>query len=322
MRKTRAAAAVLSALVMVPLSAGTAQAQFPGEAGRIAFIRGGDVYTAAANGTGVKRLTATPAVESTPKWSPDGKVLAFVRNRAIYTMPAAGGRAVKRYNGTSPSWSPDGRFLAFIGKASTGWQEGDDWTTCEWEDVMVGPAAGGTARGLDGYNAGHGCSWQEQVQTYGPTTSWSPDGMRVLAAGLITNDYDESVQTTEIHESSVPYYGTETRATWAKGSLPAYRTPEVDYSPTNLQNFVFATNAGDPNRTGRLWVYNRSGTYKKQASTDKDVRSPVYSPTGTEVLYAQHTRGQQPKLRLVTLRSTTPRTVLTNASQPDWQRVR
>ena len=324
MRKIRAAVAVAAALALVPLSSGTAQAQFSGKPGMIAFVRGGDVHIAAANGTGVKRLTATAAVESTPKWSPDGKTIAFVRGGYIWTLPAAGGAATRRVEGTAPSWSPDGTHLAYAGV------DRDSFIEEQGEQVPCGAfptintvalSAGSQPRTLVAANAGSACSWGVTWETYGPTTSWSPDGARVLYAFGETDDAEElGWRGTSISETNTWSYGHSRLTEWTKVGDPAHRTPELDYSP-NGANYVFATNAGDPNRTGRLWVHNRSGTYKKQASPDKDVRFPVYSPTGKQVLYAQHSRGQQPKLRLVTLPSSTPKTVLTNASEPDWQRM-
>ena len=317
MKATRAAVVVLAALTLAPLSAGTAQAQLSGKPGKIAFIRGGDVYTAAANGTGVKRLTATPAVESTPKWSPNGQTIAFVRGGWVWTVPGAGGTATKRFEGSAPSWSPDGSRIAYIGPHAEDF-DGDGEGDCSYDAVQYRSWDGfGRPTVLDDFNS-WGCTWLPQGRDYGSTTSWSPNSSRVLYAfnQETAEGFSESTYATSLGEAG-PGAGSAVFPSW-----PGFaRVPEVDYAPKNLDNYVFATNAGDPTRSGRLWVYNRAGTYKKQASPDKDVRTPVYSPTGTQVLYAQHTRGQQPKLRLVTLPSSTPKTVLTNASQPDWQRV-
>ena len=80
------------------------------------------VYTMAADGSDVKRLTDGDGVDSWPTFCPDGKRIAFVSNRAgnyeIELMNADGsGRenlTAHPSQDTSPAWSPDGRRLAFV----------------------------------------------------------------------------------------------------------------------------------------------------------------------------------------------------------------
>jgi TolB protein len=85
--------------------------------------RGVDLFSVRADGRGLRRLTRTAATESEPEWSPDGRLIAFVRDapdgsaRIFVLRPD--GRGVRRVTSgvvedSSPSWSPDGRELAFV----------------------------------------------------------------------------------------------------------------------------------------------------------------------------------------------------------------
>ncbi len=81
-----------------------------------------------APGRGPGARTAGPK-DSSPRWSPDGRYLAFVRkgdegSPQIWLLPTAGGEArqLTRVRGgcTGPVWSPDGRTLAFVAKVRPG----------------------------------------------------------------------------------------------------------------------------------------------------------------------------------------------------------
>jgi tricorn protease len=93
----------------------------------IAFAHGGDLWLVGRDGGESTRLTSTPAVESDPHLSPDGRLVAFSSNRsgdwAVYVMPAAGGEATRLtwYPGPAYArgWSPDGeRILYASGRAT------------------------------------------------------------------------------------------------------------------------------------------------------------------------------------------------------------
>jgi eukaryotic-like serine/threonine-protein kinase len=82
----------------------------------------GTLWRSRLDGTERLQLTFPPLISALPRWSPDGKEIAFFAGRAssvpsVYLIPAAGGtprRATKReLPEMDPSWSPDGRRLMF-----------------------------------------------------------------------------------------------------------------------------------------------------------------------------------------------------------------
>jgi tricorn protease len=87
----------------------------------IAFVSGGDIWTAKATGGEAHLLISNPATESRPVYSPDGKQLAFVSTRTgggdIYIFTFATGDvrrmtfddAAEQLN----AWSRDGKWLYF-----------------------------------------------------------------------------------------------------------------------------------------------------------------------------------------------------------------
>jgi tricorn protease len=90
---------------------------------RIAVEARGEVFDISADGESVRNLTATPGVrEQRPRWSPDGKTIAYLSDAAgdvqIYAQPAAGGaaRQLTGHAGKSIrnfSWSPDSKRIVY-----------------------------------------------------------------------------------------------------------------------------------------------------------------------------------------------------------------
>lgn len=83
------AASLALTLAVAVTWAGSASAAYPGAAGRIAFVRGGDIYTIEPNGVGLARLT-DDGHASGPRWSPRGTAIAYVDGGNLWVIDANG----------------------------------------------------------------------------------------------------------------------------------------------------------------------------------------------------------------------------------------
>ncbi len=89
--------------------------------GSISFMTSeSTVHIFSANMDGSEEIQLTKLKGATyPRWSPDGKKIAFVRwdrltgNKAIWTIPSKGGEEKRLTTGEFPVWSPDGEKIAF-----------------------------------------------------------------------------------------------------------------------------------------------------------------------------------------------------------------
>ena len=93
----------------------------------VAFAYASDLWAVPRAGGQARRLTATPFVETDPRFSPDGSQIAFTAtvggNTDVYVMSAAGGEPTRLtyHPGIDAvrGWSPDGRRVLFASTRGT-----------------------------------------------------------------------------------------------------------------------------------------------------------------------------------------------------------
>ncbi len=140
--------------------------------GKIAFAYLGDIWTATEDGKNLQRLTAHKARDVYPRFSPDGKYVAFSSDRNgnmdVFIMPTEGGAVTALTTHSAPDkvlgWSPDSKNVLFASQRGEGFM-GKLYTV---------PVTGGIAR-----DAG---------PDMGVDGTFSPDGLK-LAINRKTQSY-------------------------------------------------------------------------------------------------------------------------------------
>jgi tricorn protease len=131
--------------------------------GRVAFTYLGDIWTADESGQNVQRLTVNKARDAYPRFSPDGKWIAFSSDRNgnldVFLIPAGGGTAKQLTHHSAEDtvlgWTPDGTGVLFSS------QRGEDFM-----GLLYVVSTGG------------GMPWRAGPDM-GNAASFSPDGKRI-----------------------------------------------------------------------------------------------------------------------------------------------
>jgi hypothetical protein len=157
---------------------------------------------------------------SRPRWSPDGRQLAYLKGGRLWTMKAdgTGKRRLTTRAASGPSWSPDGRSIAFASLSCTGgpgvYRISATLAGAQPEVLFPADCRGEELPAEPAITTGQVGALSDRLR-YDDAVAWSPDGTRVAFRG----GNCESVYDACLSVGTVATGGEKTVAAYGGGSL-------------------------------------------------------------------------------------------------------
>jgi Tol biopolymer transport system component len=242
--------------------ASDANASFPGENGKLAYVTNTGTCTGYPDGTGLQCFSL--GGEYDVAWSPNGTKLALGADPEIFTVNPDGSGAMQLtgFQGGStfaPAWSPDQTKIIFT-------RQEEPIPGCEPGDPGCDPTSDIWVMNADG--SGLGVLFDSQFDDYAGVGSYSPDGKKIAFETSIGGQDFIYVMNAD---------GTGATALNQKGGPP-------NWSPDGSW-LAFASS-----RDGSTDIYKMrpDGTGVTQLTND-DISvvnlSPAWSPDGTKIVF-------------------------------------
>ncbi|WP_370881783.1 TolB family protein [Catenuloplanes nepalensis] len=157
----------------------------------LVFVRDGNVLLL---GGGAEKPLTTGGGAARPRWSPDGKRIAYLLKNRLWVMNAdgTGRRDLGAHASGGADWSPDGKWLAFAAPGCTGGPVVYRVATSgEAKPEVLFPAeCKGQPLPTEKPEPARGGTLSERIAV-DDTVSWAPDGKRIaFRGGMCESIYD------------------------------------------------------------------------------------------------------------------------------------
>jgi Tol biopolymer transport system component len=272
---------VFFALFIFGVATNFAQTQRLRANGKIAFTSDRDgnkeIYLMNGDGTNQVRITNNNIIDDHPKWSPDGKNIAFRSQNAsgasaIFVMNADGsgrteitpalffqGCCAGEFHGWNMSWSPDGEQIVFT-----------DVVSFEVGTLVIVNKDGSNRRAL----------------TSGFHPAWSPDGTKILFIKRVSNSFPywglstihpDGTDMQDIPLSQPNYYLFRLPLTWSPDGR------KIAFEAGNSANSrIDMINADGSNR--QIFINECGGFAPEGCGLVTSL--PAWSPNGGKITFA------------------------------------
>ncbi len=260
---------------------------------KVVFMYGADLWLASTDGGVARRITSHPGRELFPKFSPDGKWIAFTGqydgNFNVYVIPSSGGepKQLTFYQGSAQSlsdrmgihnevvtWTPDSKHVIFLSRrdASNGW--------------IKRPFSVGIEGGLP----------QPLPMDQGGLLSFSPDGTKI-AYNMIFRNFRQWKRYTGGLAQAITIYDLKNNH-----SEDVPHTEHTDTFPMWHENAIYFTSDRGADRHLNLYSYDLASKQIEELTrfSDWDVMWPSLGPDSiifenAGYLYAFDFQSKQPK---------------------------
>ena len=252
-----------------------------------------NLWLASADGEKPRRFTVGDYGDTSPRWSPDGRHIAFVSERSdssqIWLIPVDGGEAIqltKLEEGSlgSLAWSPDGTTIAFSFRPKPTADRKAEREAREKEHRSYPPRVirrAGYREDGAGYNGGE---------------RW-----RLRTVNVETGDVNQL--TSEDYDDHFPAWSPDGKTI----AFVSNRSENADLTPGYQDIWLIPSGGGTARR-----LTKRSG----------HIQNPVWSPDGAEIAYIGHDHPDEiwgvsdPRLRVVSVESGEARDLTLGLDRP------